>query len=249
MRSFDRLAAGFAPRTRARLILTLGRRHYRKVLAPLPKIVGPVLVVGSAPQSSLPVGVTPDWFLVSVNASQTVAAEFGFVEPDLTIFRDSLMIPGDYQDMMWPLLAGRRTKHLVSIVGSASDRNIAAHLPEKGYQAEKVTEIGRNVRGAVIAEATGRYLATLSGHDGVSNGIFAILLAYKLGASPVVMTGFSFSRPGWKQRPDIVATRPHLIGDTIACQMIRERNLPIYAADPTFAEEAGLRHWTGTTAT
>jgi hypothetical protein len=245
MNTIDRMMSGFAPRLRAFSLLTVRRGAYARTLASLPKINGPALVVGSAPESTLPAGVTTDWFLVSINASQTVAEEFGFSKPGLTIFRDGITLDDEYQRMMWGIAQGHSTGTLAVIIGANADRSIADFLAKKRYSADRLVELSRHVRGAVIAETTGRYLVTLSGKVGLSNGIFAALLAYRLGGRPVVMTGFSFSQGGWKQRPELKSRRPHLIGDPIACERIRARNLPIYAGEKKFAKESGLKFWDG----
>lgn len=244
MNSWARISAGFAGRTRAFLHLTLRRSAYAKAMAEFPAISGPAVVVGSALEPHRPEGVTPDWFVISVNASQVTADDFALGTPDLTVFRDGIFLSDTHQDAVWSALRGKRTAHLAAIMGSSEETGAAAAIVPKDYRADRVTELNRHIRGAIIAEMSGLYHVHLGGHNGVSNGLFATLLALKLGAAPVVMSGFSFA-PGWNFAKDIPGERGHIPVDRAICNAIVARGLPVYAADPGFAEKSGLPLWTG----
>jgi hypothetical protein len=248
MRSFDRLAAGFASRTRALAHLTLRRGAYKRALSTLPRPQGPTLVVGSAPNPTRPAGLDDSWFRISVNASQLVSDDFGLPPPNLTVFRDGIGVMGLHSEKVWKSLKGRSGEHVLAIMGSNEDHGLVQPMMrEHDYEAGGVTELSRHVRGAVVLEMTGRDLVSLSSHMGVSNGLFAALLAVKLGGNPVVMSGFSF-QGGWYFAPEFASKREHVSGDSIACQAIVERNLPVYTSDPKFSEDSGIRLWTGTMA-
>ena len=242
MTSWARTSAGFASRARAWLLLGLRRWAYDRALDELPRISGPAIVVGSAPNPTRPQGLSAGWYVVSVNASQRTAEEFGISQPDLTIFRDDVDKPSEIHDAFWASVAGRRTKHLIAIMGSSENRGIAIRLTAGNYHAERVTELDRHVRGAMVVEMSGLYHVGL--HHGVSNGIFAALLALRLGASPVVMSGFSFS-PGWHFDKKAPAPRGHIGPDKAVCAALVERGYPIFASDPNFAELSGLPLWAG----
>jgi hypothetical protein len=242
LNSWARISAGFAPRTRAFLNLTLLRDGYARILAELPRFNGPTLVVGSAPEPHRPVGLNHDWSVVTVNASQITSDDFGLKKPDLTVFRDDICGSGTHQNAVWAALRGKQTTHVIANMGSSDDAGIAAFMATQNYRAEHVTELNRHVRGAIIADVSGRYYVKVTA--GVSNGIFATLLALKLGASPVVMSGFSFT-PGWYFAPGIPGARGHIPADKVICRAIVERGLPVFAADPAFAENSGLPLWTG----
>jgi hypothetical protein len=242
MNSWARTSASFASRLRAWMLLGPRRGAYHRALAELPPISGPTVVVGSAPDPTRPQGLDDTWFVVSVNASQKTAEQFGLPIPDLTIFRDDVDRPGDIHDAFWRSVSGKRSKHLVAIMGSRENHGIARHLAAHRYEADRLTELNRHVRGAVIAEMSGHYHVGLSA--GVSNGIFAALLALKLGAGPVVMSGFSFS-PGWHFDKNVAVPRGHIGPDKDVCAAMVARGYPIYAADASFAELSGLPLWTG----
>jgi hypothetical protein len=245
MKPASRLRAGFAARSRALLYLTLRRGAYERALATLPRPHGPTLVVGSAPNPTRPVGLDESWFRVSVNASQLVSDDFGLPPPDLTVFRDGIGVIGLHSEKVWKSLTGRSTSHVLAIMGSADDRGLVhGTMRDHDYAAGGVTELSRHVRGAVILELTGRYLVSLSSHMGLSNGLFAALLAVKLGGNPVVMSGFSF-QGGWYFDPGFASKREHVSGDAIACKAIVERGLPVFTSDAKFSEDSGIPLWTG----
>ncbi|HEY4199912.1 MAG TPA: hypothetical protein VGM83_05060 [Devosiaceae bacterium] len=243
MRPYERILAGLGMKTRSFLLLTLRRRAYRRALSTLPRINGPALILGSSPTAVKPVSYRPDWFVVSINGSQLVGESFGIPVPDLTVMRDGITIPSLHSDTVWAALKGKRTKHLVSSIASQRDRGIGAKLASYGYHADGVTEVDRHTRGAIIAEMTGRYQVSITNRESLSNGIYAALLACKLGANPVVMAGFSFSQTGLFFGGTTHFNREHLSGDALACQAIVKRGLPIYTEDETFATESGLRLW------
>jgi len=242
MTSWARTSAGLASKARAWLLLGLRRAVYERALAELPAISGPALVMGSAPNPTRPQGLSQDWYVVSVNASQRSAEEFGITEPDLTVFRDDIEKPSPTYAAFWASVAGKRTRHLIAIMGSRENRGIATALTAGNYHADEITELDRHVRGAIIAEMTGLYHVGL--HHGVSNGIFAAVLALKLGASTVVMSGFSFS-PGWHFDKKAAVPRGHIGPDKAVCAALVERGYPLFAADPNFAELSSLPLWTG----
>jgi hypothetical protein len=72
-----------------------------------------------------------------------------------------------------------------------------------------------------------------------SNGIFLALLALHLGASRILMSGFSLSRIGHAYNT-LDLPRRHVDGDTLALRRIVQSGLPIFTNDERFARESGL---------
>jgi hypothetical protein len=243
MRPYERIFAGVGMKTRSFLLLTVRRRSYERVLGQLPRISGPALVLGASPTAKRPQSYEPGWFVITINGSQAAGESLGIGVPDLTIMRDGITLPSPHSDAVWTALKGRRTKHLVSNIASQRDSGLGARLPEYGYAADKVTEVNRHVRGAVIAEMLGQYQVSITNRESLSNGFFAALLAARLGANPVIMAGFSFSRTGLYFDPTKHFNREHLSGDAMACEAIVKRGLPIYTEDEDFARESGLKLW------
>ncbi|GHA14295.1 membrane protein [Devosia pacifica] len=246
MTSFTRMRAGFAPRTRAFLYLTIRRKRYDAALAELPRFTGPTIVVGSAPNPTRPTGLDQSWGVVTVNASQITANDFGLGTPDLTVMRDAIMREDEHPQVVWAALAAKTTRHLVATIASPWDHGIEDYAKARGYLPDTVTELDRHIRGAVVVEMSGEYVVTVS--SGISNGILAMLLALKLGAKPVVMAGFSVT-PGWYFAPDRKGPRSHVSADLRVCRAVARRGLPVFASDAIFAEHSGLPLWTGRVAT
>lgn len=237
VRRASRIAGGF-------LALRAAPRKYRATLARITKMPGPTLVIGSAPLAARPTGVDDSWFRVSANASQTTLSRFGLPPPHLTIFRVQMIssTPDDATRHAWAALKGHSTGHL--IVGAGITDTAVAITAQHGYRAGAITAFSSSMRTAVIADMIGEYLAIGTNHKGVSNGIFAVLLALKLGARPVVMSGFSMSS-GWAYAPDAASNRYHQDGDLRVCRLMHQRGYPVFTADPAFAEASGLPLWTG----
>jgi hypothetical protein len=224
--------------------LNLLPTKYRRLLKRLPQIGGPALVVGSAPDPATPAGVTSGWFRISANASQGILDRFGLPPPDLTVFRSRLADdqPDAAAIAAWTALRGRSTGHL--LVGSEGPETAARIIAAHAYRAAQITELRNSLRGAIIADVLGEYLTIATNANGVSNGVFAAVLAVKLGAAPVVMAGFSLSG-GWSHAPDINSPRYHQDGDRRACRLMREKGLPVFTSDEAFAAATGLPLWQG----
>lgn len=222
-------------------LLTIDRTKYDLALAELPRISGPAIVVGSAPDPHQPAGIDDTWFRISINASQLVLEQFGLPPPHLTIFQS--LIKESHRNRYWKALRGRETGHVVFIVNSRNDGMISEFLERQSYRAYKVTPMSHLVRKAVIADLAKHHLTSTDSRElSVSNGIFATMLALKLGAEKVVLSGFSLE-PGWAHEPAITAVRNHQKMDRLACQLMVRHNLPVYASDLDFAAKTGLKLW------
>lgn len=224
--------------------LTVRRGAYETQLCELPGIAAPTLVLGSASNAALPAGFDETWFLVTVNGSQLVAEHLGLDTPDLTYFCDGAVIDTRSGRYFLDLLEGRGTRHLIA--GSnrpAEAARLKRELPP-GYRPHRLTIMDRHVRGAIILEHTHKALVSLGRKDAsISNGVFASLLALKLGAPLVVLSGISFTIPGYGYETAQSPSRSHVSGDKRACRAMAELGLPVYAENQQFAAESGLPLW------
>ncbi len=223
--------------------LRWNRDGFEHEMAQIGRINGPALVVGSAPNPMRPEGVDANWFRISVNASQLVLNHFGLPEPHLTIFQPKIKFNDQNRQAYWRALAGCGTGHLLFMVNGKNDGSIAPFLASRGYRAPRISNVREVTKTAVIADITGRYLLSpFVGQRSVSNGIFAAMLALKLGARPVVMSGFSME-DGYFHADQLPAKRNHVAPDLLACKTAAKRNWPLYASDPAFAAVTGLPLW------
>lgn len=223
--------------------LRWNRDGFEREMAQIGRINGPALVVGSAPNPVRPEGVDANWFRISVNASQLVLSHFGLPEPHLTIFQPKIKFNDENRSAYWQALSGCGTQHLLFMVNGKNDGTIAPFLVSRSYRAPRISNIREVTKTAVVADITARYLLSpFVGQRSVSNGIFAAMLALKLGARPVVMSGFSME-DGYFHAGQLPAKRNHVAPDLLACKTAAKRNWPLYASDPVFAAVTGLPLW------
>jgi hypothetical protein len=241
----DRYALWLWRWAQARRLLAGHGDQYQRWVDGLGKAKGPALVVGSAPNPTLPKGVDETWLRVSVNASQAVLAHFGLPDPHLTVFQPKIKFADAGRDAYWRVLSGLGTEHLVFIVNGKNDGEIAPFLREKRYRTDKITACCESMKAAITADVTGRFLLSpFVGQRSISNGVFAALLALKMGARPVVMSGFSL-RDGYFHSGSQQAKRNHVYPDFHACREAALRGHPLFAADAEFAAATGLPLWRG----
>lgn len=209
-------------------------------LAGLRLATGPALVLGSAPTAELPADYDASWSIVTANASQNQLLLWGMdVRPTLTVFRAKMFEEGPHQSRVWEVLQGLGTEQLILVNGRAEEIPAVA---QRGYLPGRVDLLSRSERGAIIHEVTGLLWGFDTNSTTVSQGVFAALLALRLGAT-AVLSGISFSVSdhnygSWSRRA-------HLDGDKRVLLAARDRGWPIYAAEQRFADESGLPRWLG----
>jgi hypothetical protein len=221
-------------------ILTFRQKQYRRFLDELPKIMGPALVVGSAPNPTRPVDVDPSWFKLSINASQFVLDLFELGHPNLTLFQPKIKFEDETREAYWKVLANKKTDHLIFSINRKTDGKIEGFLKSKSYHFAKIGSFTEHYKNAVVREVLGKsVIGPLPNDRSISNGVFAAILALRLGAEKVVMTGFSMS-DGWSHSTEVVQHRKHQVMDRWACRLIVARKLPVFTSDPEFSHVTGI---------
>lgn len=205
---------------------------------------GPALVLGSAPQAVLPVGFDDTWSVVTANAAQVRAEQWGILSPTLTVFRSGMAEQEQHQDEVWAQLRQRQTGHLVATGDATSRAPLLSRMMEYEYRSAHLHLVTKLERVEIIVQASGSLTPALG--KSVSQGIFAAALALRLGAPCVVLAGISFSSTdhfygSWGKRG-------HLDADRNFLALARRKAMPIFASDPAFARESGLPPWTGESA-
>lgn len=219
--------------------------RYRELLGQLPKINGPALVVGSAPNPTKPKGVDDSWFRISVNGSQFVLEKFGLGSPNFTVFQSRIFVKDERRKPYWEVLSGRSTETLLLSNRKREIPEALNFLASKNYKAARVIHASEWLKGLLASEVTGAFVTTpYRFNDILSNGMFAALLALRMGASPVVMSGFSV-QDGWSHAPSVANRRKHLVIDAKATKLALERGYPLFTSELGFSERMGIPLWRG----
>lgn len=205
------------------------------------QMTGRCLVLGSAPDPVLPAGFDSTWALVTINASQASIEKWN-AQPDATVMSDRMFEDSPANISGKQAIENRKTRQLFLIQRGHSVDETKKILQALHYSFERLTMIDHWTRSSVTHEILGSYLAIGSGQRKISTGIFASLLAYYLGATAVVLSGFSFTKDGHAYN-SLKHKRYHLFSDKRALARVQEKRLPFYASDSTFSFESGLPVW------
>lgn len=200
-----------------------------------------VFALGSAPASFPPPGDSGPWSIITVNGSQAVLQRLGMsATPVMTLMNRSVLKSTIASGVAArEVLRGRSTGHLVVMSHAVSARHrlvIALRLWWLRYGYRTLTVLHMRERGRLMAKLLGD---AYEQSKPPSNGIFLALLALHLGASRVLMSGFSLSTAGHAYNR-LNLDRRHVDGDTAALRRIASLQLPIFTNDERFARESGL---------
>ncbi|CDX32307.1 Membrane-anchored protein [Mesorhizobium sp. SOD10] len=218
---------------------------FSKPILHVPRVMGPALVMGSAPNFRLPKGYDADWALVTVNASQLLAETFGLRVPDLAVIRRGILVDSGDQDFYKrDLLKGRQAKHLIIPVWTDVEDKLKAGCRTFNYRYDTLQALTKWQLANIVWRLSGKYHVSRGWYRKISTGVFAIMLARFAGFAPVVVSGFSLSQAGhgYDTRN---AFRYHADEDADLLRRVVRRGEPIYAEDRDFAAESGLPLWQG----
>jgi hypothetical protein len=197
--------------------------------------------LGSAPDSFPPPAASGAWSVITVNGSQAVLERLGLPPtPALTLMNRSVLKSSIVSGVAArDVLRGRTTGHLVVMSHKVSARHrliIALRLRWLRYGYRSLTVLHMDSRGRIFEALLG------DAYDAAtppSNGIFLALLALHLGASRILMSGFSLSRSGHAYNR-LNLQRRHVDADALALHRIASSKLPVFTNDERFARESGL---------
>ncbi|NTF08092.1 membrane-anchored protein [Agrobacterium rubi] len=204
-----------------------------------------VVVVGSAPHSSMPVGFDRSYVTISINASQIVAKKWGVEKPDMTLMMFN-QIEGTNTNAkeVRRVLNGERTGTLYVLLWQHSVRRLKAGLGRFDYMYDDVRVADRNRRVALVYAMTGKMNFEIDPHTKFSNGVIGVMLALQSGAEAVVIAGINPTSTGHIYNTENLR-RNHSGPDLDALKGMQKKGLPVYTADPEVAEATGLPIWTG----
>ncbi len=194
-------------------------------------------VFGSAPKYTIPISIN-DFRVLTVNGSQVKLK--GLV-PDLTLFNTSLIKSSFLANIeARKALMGLETRNLVVVVGKTGWRkriHVLYRLFRLKYKSKRLCLMESADREFVLKDLLG---LDVKAFGLPSNGVFLAVLACYLGASEVLMSGFSFSQDGHSYN-NLNLGRGHIDADKIVLNRVRDLNLPIFAMDYEFARDSGLK--------
>ena len=201
----------------------------------LPRLDGPVFVLGSAPDPVPLRDRSRKWTLATVNGSQTVAAAWG-LRPELTLFGLSFVHTTPANAEARKVLSGKGTHQLLCIGARKHYFHYKRLTRELGYTYDRLTIMTPKDR----ADITRRLIGVSDDETGrASNGIFLALLCLYLGAPQVVMGGFSLTQHGHAYN-DKGLRREHIDADRAVLALALKAGLRIATNDPRFSAESGL---------
>ncbi len=206
---------------------------------------GPCLVLGSAPNPVIPSGFDAHWTFISVNASQAGAAAAGITRvPDLTVMSGQMLGTKPENLAGQAALRGGRTKQLLLIERGIATREAIPALRILDFRYDVLRTMNHWERAGLTYRLLGEHLATGSGEDKISTGVFAAVFSALRGHRPTVMSGFSLSSDGHSYNP-LGHRRQHRRIDALALRMLAAPRYAVFSADADFAASSGLPLWDG----
>ncbi len=208
----------------------------------------PVVVVGSAPISSVPLGFNPDYHVITINGSQVVSREWGREKPDVTFMtRNQLQGQNTNAMSVRGAVRGGSTGLLVMVHWASPLEELTSALRKLEYGYDDLKILTRMERMALHHTVLGKLNLELTSNDRFSNGITGVLFALASGAPAVIISGISPLSSGHVYN-DANLQRSH--GDTDAKTLRRlvERGYPVYTADAEVGHRIGIPLWKAPTA-
>lgn len=219
----------------------------RKPTPPTTKtpFAGPVVVVGSAPQSHKPIGLDETYRIISVNASQLALQAWGVDAPDITLMGYN-EIEGTNTSAVdvRRVLAGKRTGSLYVLAWRHGRERLEAGLKAIGYSSDESHIVDRYQRIALLHKVSGRLNLELDAETKCSNGVVAVIFALYNGATAVIISGINPHSAGHVYN-GVNLARKHVRMDAKTLARLVRLGYPIYTADPQVATEIGLPLWQG----
>lgn len=207
-------------------------------------ITRPVVVVGSAPTSTMPAGFDRSFMVVTVNGSQSVAARWGVDVPDVTFLQfNQVEGKGPNAVAVRRVLSGQRTRQLYVMRWRYGMDRLERGLAGFDYRSDALAIVGRYERIALFHKVTGRLNLEGTIEEKFSNGVTGVLYALAGNAPAVIISGIDPRSTGHVYN-DLGLKRLHAATDLGILQDLSDRGLPLYTADPHVAQSTGLALWT-----
>jgi len=209
------------------------------------RFTGPVVVLGSAPVSHRPTGLDHGFSVITVNGSQTVLAEWGVEQPDITMMMFN-QVEGTTHNAreVRRVLSGKRTGALFVLLWRKNERErLKRGLAAFNYGYDFLYIVDRYERMALLDRVTGWRSLEIDAESKCSNGVYAILFALYHRAPAVIMTGIDPCSSGHAYN-DAGLARLHARMDALVIGRLLGAGQPLFTADPDVARTTGVPLWT-----
>jgi hypothetical protein len=229
----------------------LYRRLKYRLTRPAPpplheRMTGPVVVVGSAPKSDMPVGLDETYTIFTVNGSQSVASRWGIDVPDITfmMFNQVEGTTTNAQEVR-RVLDGRRTKSLYVLLWRRSEIDrLRRGLKAFNYGYDHLTIVDRYERMALLDKVAGLNSLELDADSKCSNGMNAVLFAFHHGAPAVIIAGINPNSTGHSYN-GVGLKRHHVDMDRLLIERLLKNGRQLFTSDPEVSSRMGIPLWTG----
>lgn len=204
-----------------------------------------VVVVGSAPVASRPVGLDGSYRLITINAAQQALERWGISKPDITVMMFN-QIEGENTNAreVRRVLQAKRTGTLYLMLWRHGLSRLEAGLKRFDYGYDELHIIDRYRRVALVRAVSGILNFELDASTKYSNGVIAAMLALHSRASCVILSGINPRSSGHAYNSENLV-RMHGDTDFQMLKTLMSLRCPIYTADPEVAETTGLPLWRG----
>ena len=205
---------------------------------------GPVVVLGSAPVSTIPAGFNADFHVITVNGSQGVLDAWGIYVPDAT-FMQFNQVEGQTTNALHvrKVLNGKRTRLLYVVRWPKSLEQLKQGIAAFNYGYDDLKLINRFKRMAMYEAVMGGLNVEIDDNMKFSNGITAVFYAILSGAKAVIISGINPDSSGHIYN-DANLKRLHAGTDKQILQALIDRGYPLYTADDEVAKISGIPLWT-----
>lgn len=203
----------------------------------------PVVVVGSAPISTAPLGFDASYHVITINGSQVVSRQWGREKPDVT-FMTSNQLQGQNTNAISVrgAVGGCSTRLLIMTLWSRPLDELKLALQKLEYSYDELKILTRMERMALHHAALGKLNLELTSDDRFSNGITGVLFALASGAPAVITSGINPLSSGHVYN-DANLQRRHSGTDAKTLRSLVERGYPVYTADSEVGHRIGIPIW------
>jgi hypothetical protein len=212
--------------------LRSARERERRRLRKYDILDRPWFILGSAPEPTIPEGITDHSALICINNSVVTAAQTGLRLPDLT-FRA--------RASDWQPVAGY-TLPLVLLMNESPPfgwRRLLQNPPPPDVNVGKMLFMPRRVRRTIYTELLGSDLGDIGQKHKPSGGVFAMLYGSLVGIPQIIFGGFSLDRDGYSYsaRPRV---RAHRDEDHFAMKMIARTYPTVSTTEARISQKTGI---------